>query len=123
MFEVDKVIDKHVDDIGEKTKETNVQDVVEVLHNRILDPLDKKWFDLTNVRILDYQEYRLTWATLRKKYRIIEVNACVVDSQDCDIVVKAFLEVVVEKKFSKSKILGLSSHEQQGRRSLIQGIF
>lgn len=42
MFEVDKVIDKHANDIGEKIEKTNVQDVVEMLHNRIFDSLNKK---------------------------------------------------------------------------------
>jgi len=42
MFEVDKVINKHANDIDEKIKEANVQDVVKMLHNRIFDPLDRK---------------------------------------------------------------------------------
>jgi len=43
---------------------------------------------------------------------MIKVNACVVDSQDCYVVAKVFLKVVVKKKFSKSKILNLLFHEQ-----------
>ncbi len=54
---------------------------------------------------------------------MIEVNACVVDSQDCYVVVNVFFEVIVEKKFLKSKIFGLSFHKQYKRRSLIQEIF
>jgi len=42
MIEVNKVIDKHADDIGEETEETSVQDVVEMLHSRVLDSLNEK---------------------------------------------------------------------------------
>ena len=112
MIEVKKVIDKHADDIGEKTEKAGVQNVVEVLHSRILGSLNGKWLGLTDARILGRQGYRLTWATLRKKNRVIGVSACVVNSQGCHTVAKVFLEVVVGEKFSKSKILDLSSHEQ-----------
>ncbi len=42
MFEVGKVIGKHADDIGEETEEAGVQDVIEMLHGRVLSPLDGK---------------------------------------------------------------------------------
>ena len=112
MVEVSKVIDKHADDIGEETEETSVQDVVEMLHSRVLDSLNGKWLDLADARILGCQEYRLTWAALRKEDRIIEVNARVVNSQDCNVIAKAFLEVVVREQLPQSKILGLSLDEQ-----------
>jgi len=43
---------------------------------------------------------------------MIEVNARVVNSQDCNVVAKAFLEVVVREQLSQSKILDLSLDEQ-----------
>lgn len=112
MVEVSKVIDKHADNIDEETEETSVQDVVEMLHSRVLGSLNGKWLDLADARILDCQEYRLTWAALRKEDRMIEVNARVVNSQGCNVIAKAFLEVVVREQLSQSKILGLSLDEQ-----------
>jgi hypothetical protein len=43
---------------------------------------------------------------------MIEVNAHVINSQDCNVVAKAFLEVVVKEQLSQSKILDLSLDEQ-----------
>ena len=42
MIEDNKIIDKYANNIDEKTKKTSVQNVVEILHNRILNSLNEK---------------------------------------------------------------------------------
>ena len=42
MIKINKIINKHANDIDEKTKKTNVQNVVKMLHNHIFDSLNEK---------------------------------------------------------------------------------
>jgi hypothetical protein len=53
---------------------------------------------------------------------MIGVSAYVINSQGYNAVAKVFPRIVVREEFPKSNVLGLSSDEEEGRRSLIRGI-
>lgn len=42
MIKINKIIDKHINDIDEKIKKMNVQNVVKLLHNHIFNSLNEK---------------------------------------------------------------------------------